>query len=133
LVQRGPGNCWKSAWPQSDIDATKANEQREEIAMKAALRAIGGGLIAVVLSAGSWAVAQTGPGQAQGGNAPAVPSQAPASQAKPPMVEQVPGASGQAQSGAKEQKTGTQQAVPSQKPASQSTPEAVSRSESTTK
>src|SRR5690349_7594008 len=124
-----PGCCEAAPVVPRATNGQPCNSTREEdIAMKAAARAIGGGLIVAALSVGSWTIVYAGPAQAQGANAPAVPSQTPASQAKPPSVERVPGAAGQPQAGAKENVTGTQPAVPSSKPAAQATPEETTKS-----
>jgi hypothetical protein len=86
--------------------------------MKAILKAVVGASAAIMLL---WALpvsAQTQKSEPQGSQAPAVPSSTPASEARPPVVEQQ-------RETASEQRTGTQPAVPSSTPASQATPPAV--------
>jgi hypothetical protein len=86
--------------------------------MKAILKAVIGATTAIMLVWTLPVLAQTQKPEPQGNQGPAVPSSQPATEARPPVVEQ-------RKEPAAGQTSGTQPAVPSSTPATQATPSAV--------
>jgi hypothetical protein len=86
--------------------------------MKAILKAVIGATTAIMLVWTLPVLAQTQKPEPQGNQGPAVPSSQPATEARPPVVEQ-------RKEPAAGQTSGTQPAVPSSTPATQATPPAV--------